>query len=54
MAPATLERFDAFIVAASVHEDYHQETVRDFVTAHRQILDAKPSAFIDGFLAAAA
>jgi len=49
---AALERFDAFIVVASVHQDYHQETVRDFVTAHRQILDAKPSAFISVSLSA--
>lgn len=41
-----LERFDAFIVAASVHHEYHQESVRDFVMAHRQVLEAKPSAFI--------
>ena len=47
-----LERFDAFIVAASVHHEYHQESVRDFVMAHRQVLDAKPSAFISVSLSA--
>ncbi len=47
-----LERFDAFIVAASVHHEYHQATVRDFVTAHRQALEAKPSAFISVSLSA--
>jgi menaquinone-dependent protoporphyrinogen oxidase len=47
-----LERFDAFVVAASVHHEYHQATVRDFVTAHRQALVAKPSAFISVSLSA--
>jgi len=47
-----LERFDAFIVAASVHHEYHQESVRDFVMAHRQVLDEKPSAFISVSLSA--
>jgi menaquinone-dependent protoporphyrinogen oxidase len=47
-----LECFDAFIVAASVHQEYHQESVRDFVMAHRQALDAKPSAFISVSLSA--
>ena len=47
-----LERFDAFIIAASVHHEYHQATVRDFVMAHRQALAAKPSAFISVSLSA--
>jgi len=47
-----LERFDAFIVAGSVHHEYHQESIRDFVLAHRQILDQKPSAFISVSLSA--
>jgi menaquinone-dependent protoporphyrinogen oxidase len=47
-----LERFDAFIIAASVHHEYHQTTVRDFVTAHRRALDTKPSAFISVSLSA--
>ena len=47
-----LERFDAFVVAASVHHEYHQATVRDFVVAHRRALDAKPSAFISVSLSA--
>ena len=41
-----LERFDAFIVAASVHQEHHQAAVRDFVMAHRRALEAKPAAFI--------
>jgi menaquinone-dependent protoporphyrinogen oxidase len=53
-APASgLEAFDAFIVAASVHQKQHQDAVVDFVTAHRELLSAKPSAFISVSLAAA-
>jgi menaquinone-dependent protoporphyrinogen oxidase len=47
-----LERFDAFIIAGSVHQGYHQATIRDFVMAHRQALAAKPSAFISVSLSA--
>ena len=47
-----LERFDAFIVAASVHQEYHQAFVRDFVVAHRAALGAKPAAFISVSLSA--
>lgn len=44
--------FDAFIIAASVHHEHHQKTVIDFVVAHREILDARPSAFISVSLSA--
>jgi menaquinone-dependent protoporphyrinogen oxidase len=47
-----LEQFDAFIVAASVHHEHHQTTARDFVMAHREVLEAKPSAFISVSLSA--
>ena len=47
-----LERFDAFIVAASVHQEYHQASIRNFVMAHRQALEAKPSAFVSVSLSA--
>jgi menaquinone-dependent protoporphyrinogen oxidase len=48
----SLERFDAFIVAASVHHEHHQTTARDYVMAHREVLEAKPSAFISVSLSA--
>jgi len=45
--------FDAVIVAASVHQECHQESVTDFVIAHRAKLEAKPTAFISVSLSAA-
>ena len=47
-----LESFDAFIIAASVHQQQHQETIAAFVIAHRKLLNAKPSAFISVSLSA--
>lgn len=47
-----LETYDAFIVAASVHQECHQETVINFVIAHLEVLGAKPSAFISVSLSA--
>ena len=47
-----LESFDAFIIAASVHQQQHQETITAFVIAHRKLLNAKPSAFISVSLSA--
>jgi menaquinone-dependent protoporphyrinogen oxidase len=47
-----LETFDAFIVAASVHQECHQEAVTNFVIAHREALGTKPSAFISVSLSA--
>ncbi len=41
-----LETFDAFIIAASVHQERHQDTVINFVIAHHELLNARPSAFI--------
>src|SRR5262245_54264670 len=46
MSDLDLETFHAFIIAASVHQRYHQETVTNFVIAHHQLLNTKPSAFI--------
>jgi menaquinone-dependent protoporphyrinogen oxidase len=46
MADLNLETFHAFIIAASVHQQYHQETATNFVIAHHKLLNAKPSAFI--------
>ena len=45
--------FDAFIIAASVHQEHHQETITNFVFAHHELLNAKPSAFISVSLSAA-
>jgi menaquinone-dependent protoporphyrinogen oxidase len=47
-----LEAYDAFIIAASVHQECHQETVVNFVIAHLEVLDMKPSAFISVSLSA--
>jgi menaquinone-dependent protoporphyrinogen oxidase len=47
-----LENYDAFIVAASVHQECHQETVIDFVIAHLEVLKTEPSAFISVSLSA--
>jgi menaquinone-dependent protoporphyrinogen oxidase len=47
-----LETYDAFIVAGSIHQECHQETVINFVIAHRETLDTKPSAFISVSLSA--
>ncbi len=48
-----VEPFDGIIIAASIHEGYHQETVVAFATAHRDQLEKKPSAFISVSLSAA-
>ena len=47
-----LETYDAFIIAASVHQEYHQEAITNFVIAHREALGTKPSAFISVSLSA--
>jgi menaquinone-dependent protoporphyrinogen oxidase len=44
---------DAVIVAASVHEDRHQESASNFVMAHRDQLSQKKSALISVSLSAA-
>jgi menaquinone-dependent protoporphyrinogen oxidase len=46
------EECDAFIIAGSVHHEHHQEGITDFVIAHREVLSAKPSAFISVSLSA--
>jgi menaquinone-dependent protoporphyrinogen oxidase len=45
--------FDAVIVAASVHEQYHQDSAIDFAIAHRDQLMSKPSVFVSVSLSAA-
>ena len=47
-----LETYDAFIIAASVHQEYHQEAITNYVIAHREVLDAKPSALVSVSLSA--
>ena len=47
------EMFDKIIVAASVHERRHQESVGVFVAANRETLKAKPTMFVSVSLAAA-
>ncbi|NNE24855.1 MAG: protoporphyrinogen oxidase [Rhizobiales bacterium] len=47
------ELCDKIIVAASVHEQGHQESVEVFVAANRKTLQAKPTMFVSVSLAAA-
>lgn len=47
-----LKAFHAFIIAASVHQEQHQETITNFVFAHHELLNARPSAFISVSLSA--
>ncbi len=47
------DEFDAFIVAASVHQDRHQDEIEVFVTASLAALKAKPGLFLSVSLAAA-
>ena len=44
--------FHAIIVAASVHQERHQETLSNFVIAHREQLNSKSTAFISVSLSA--
>lgn len=48
-----LELFDIIIVAGSIHEQRHQESVAIFVVANRKTLQAKPTMFVSVSLAAA-
>jgi len=48
-----ISAFGAIIVAASVHQKVHQETVTAFAAAHRDQLNAKLTAFISVSLSAA-
>ncbi len=45
--------FDAFIIAASVHQDRHQNEIEVFVEATREVLQSKPAMFMSVSLAAA-
>ena len=45
--------FAAIIIAASVHQEVHQETIAGFAIAHRDLLNRRPSAFVSVSLSAA-
>ena len=47
-----VETFQAFIIAASVHQERHQDTIINFVIAHQELLNTRPSAFISVSLSA--
>jgi len=47
-----LDTFRAFIIAASVHQERHQDAVINFVIAHHELLNTRPSAFISVSLSA--
>ena len=47
-----VDGFDAIIIAASVHQERHQETISDFVMGHCEQLNSKPTAFISVSLSA--
>jgi menaquinone-dependent protoporphyrinogen oxidase len=44
---------DAIVVGASLHAGQHQHAVKDWVRAHRALLDERPSAFFSVSLTAA-
>jgi menaquinone-dependent protoporphyrinogen oxidase len=53
LAPSLdLKAFHAFIIAASVHQEQHQESITNFVAAHHELLNGNPSAFISVSLSA--
>ncbi|SDK58399.1 flavodoxin domain-containing protein [Natronorubrum texcoconense] len=45
-----IDDFDAILVGASIYTGKHQTSVREFVTAHRNTLATKPTAFFQGSL----
>ena len=45
--------FDAIIIAASVHQEKHQEDIEAFVSASKNVLATKPTMFVSISLAAA-
>lgn len=47
-----LNAFQAFVIAASVHQEQHQKVIKNFATAHRELLNVRPSAFISVSLSA--
>lgn len=51
--PPSVAAYDAVIVAASVHQGFHQESATNFVAAQRDNLKTRQSAFISVSLSAA-
>ena len=47
-----LDTFQAFVIASSVHQEQHQKAIKNFATAHRELLSIRPSAFISVSLSA--
>jgi menaquinone-dependent protoporphyrinogen oxidase len=45
-AHLTIERFNAVLVAASIHGGRHQHYIEEYVRRHREELSRKPSAFV--------
>jgi menaquinone-dependent protoporphyrinogen oxidase len=45
--------FAAIILAASVHQQVHRETIAGFAIAHRDLLNRNPTAFVSVSLSAA-
>lgn len=52
-ADLTLDDFDAVIVGSSIHAGAHQKSIREFVTANRDVLSRKPTAFFQVSLSSA-
>ena len=46
--------YDAIVVAGSVHAGKHQDSIRDFVSRHREALQGMPTAFLSVSLATVA
>lgn len=53
LADVKADDYEAVVVAGSVHQKQHQESLRLFVIAHREQLDAVPTLFISVSLSAA-
>jgi menaquinone-dependent protoporphyrinogen oxidase len=45
VSDSDLESFDAFVLAGSVHQQRHQDTIINFAIAHHELLNAKLAAF---------
>jgi menaquinone-dependent protoporphyrinogen oxidase len=52
VSDSDLESFDAFVLAGSVHQQRHQDTIINFAIAHHELLNAKLAAFISVSLSA--
>src|SRR3982750_4226813 len=45
--------YDLVVVAASLHKERHQSEIVDWVKAHRDVLERRPTAFVSVSLSAA-